>query len=91
MDRETLQARIHHELAEFQACFPQIRACRSTLDEWQDEDGSHYALRLDIRWPEHQTLLSGEAKDNPLGAVRAALDAARRQLQQAATVRALRP
>ena len=33
MDRETLQARIHHELAEFQARFPQIRACRSTLDE----------------------------------------------------------
>jgi hypothetical protein len=91
MDRETLQARIHHELAEFQAGFPQIRACRSTLDEWQDEGGSHYALRLDIRWPEHQTLVSGEAKDSPLGAVRAALDAARRQLQQGATVRALRP
>lgn len=90
MDRETLQARIHHEIAEFQARFPQIRACRSTLDEWQDEGGSRYALRLDIRWPEHQTLVSGEAKDSPLAAVHAALDAARQLLQQGAKVRALK-
>lgn len=82
MDRESLQARIHHEVAGFQARFPQISACRATLDEWQEEGTSRYALRLDIRWPQHQTLVSGEAKDDPLGAVRAALDAARRQLQQ---------
>ncbi len=82
MDRESLQAQIHHEVAEFQARFPQITACRSTLDEWLEEGRSRYAVRLDIRWPEHQTLVSGEAKDSPLGAVRAALETARRQLQQ---------
>lgn len=82
MDRESLQAQIHHELAEFQARFPQISACRSTLDEWQEDGRSRYALRLDIRWPEHQTLVSGEAKDSPLGALRAALESARRELQQ---------
>ena len=83
MDRQSLQERIHHEVAEFQARFPQIAACRTTLDEWLEDGRSLYSLRLDIRWPEHQTLLTGEAKDSPLDAVRAALDAARRQIQQA--------
>jgi len=82
MDRESLQAQIHHEVAEFQARFPQISACRTTLEEWKEEGASRYSLRLDIRWPQHQTLVSGEAKDDPLGAVRAALESARRQLQQ---------
>ena len=82
MDRESLRARIHHEVAEFQARFPAIAACRSTLDEWLEDGRTRYSLRLDIRWPEHQTLLTGEAKDSPLGAVRAALEAAQRQLQQ---------
>jgi len=82
MDRESLQAQIHHEVAEFQARFPQITACRSTLDEWLEEGRCRYALRLDIRWPEHQTLVSGEAQDSPLGAAHSALESARRQLQQ---------
>jgi hypothetical protein len=77
VDRESLQSRIQHELAELRACFPQISACHSTFDEWTEDQDSRYALRLDIRWPQHQTLVSGDAKDNPLDAVRAAFDAAR--------------
>jgi hypothetical protein len=83
MDRESLQALVQHELVELQARFPRIGVCRSTLDEWQEDEASRYALRLDIRWPQHQTLVSGDAKDNPLDAVRAAFDAARAQLQSA--------
>jgi hypothetical protein len=84
MDRESLQAQIHHEVAELQAHFPQIAACRATLDEWQDEDRvSRYCLRLDIRWPQRQLLISGEPKNSAPGALRAALDAARRQLRRA--------
>ncbi len=81
MDRESLQARIELELARLKAHFPRITACRGTLDEWQEAGDSRYALRLDIRLPQHQTLLSGEAKDNPLAALRAALAAAERRLR----------
>lgn len=91
MDRETPEARIQLELVELQARFPQISACRSTLDEWQEDGDSRYALRLDIRWPQHQTLVSGAAKGNPLGAVRAALDAAGRQLHEELTMKRAKP
>ncbi|TAK86808.1 MAG: hypothetical protein EPO20_06160 [Betaproteobacteria bacterium] len=91
MDRETLEGRIQLELAQLQARFPQVSACRSTLDEWQEDGNSRYALRLDIRWPQHQTLVSGDAKDNPLGALRAALEAAERQLQQEPGVKRGKP
>lgn len=91
MDRETLEARIELEAAHLKARFPQISACRSTLDEWQEDGDSRYALRLDIRWPQHQTLVSGAAKDNPLGALRAALEAAGRQLQQEPSVKGWKP
>lgn len=87
MDRESLEARIQLEIAELRARFPRITACRSALDEWQEDRISRYALRLDIRGPQHQTLASGEAKDSPLGALRAALDAAHRQLQEEPTVK----
>ena len=85
MDRPALETRIQLELAELRARFPQISACRSTLDEWKEDGDSRYALRLDIRWPQHQTLVSGAAKGDAVGALHAALDAARRQLEQEAT------
>jgi hypothetical protein len=91
MDRETLEARIQLGLVELQARFPQISACRSALDEWQEDGDSRYALRLDIRGPQKQTLVSGAAKDNPLGALRAALEAAERQLRHEPSVRGSRP
>jgi hypothetical protein len=77
MDSESLQTRIEHELAELRSRFPQISACHSALEEWTEDRENRFALRLDIRWPQHQTLVSGDAKDNPLDAVRAAFDAAR--------------
>jgi hypothetical protein len=91
MDRETLEARIHLELVELQARFPQISACRSTLDEWQEGGDSRYALRLDLRRPQNQTLVSGAAKDNPLGALRAALEAAERRLRHEPSEKGCRP
>ena len=80
MESESLQARIQHEIAELRAAYPRISACHATLDEWHEEQGALYALRLDIRWPQHQSLLSGPGRDSADKAVDAAFDAAARHL-----------
>jgi hypothetical protein len=80
MESESLQARIQHESAELMALHPQIGVCRATLDRWKEGTEDRYSLSLDIRWPQHQTLISGDAKDSALGALEAAFGAARRQL-----------
>jgi hypothetical protein len=72
MESETLQARIEHEIAELRARFPRVTACHPTLEQWE---GKH-ALRLDIRWPQHQSLVSGPPSATPEAAVRAAFDQA---------------
>lgn len=77
MDSASLQARIQHEVADLRTLYPQIEACRATLDEWQEGEETRHALRLDIRWPQHQTLISGAAKDSASAALRAAFEAAR--------------
>lgn len=84
MDSASLQARIQHEVADLRTLYPQIEACRATLDEWKEGDQARYALQLDIRWAQHQTLISGTAKDD----VNAALRAARYRLPAASLARA---
>ena len=80
MDSASLQARIQHEVAELRTLHPQIALCRTTLDEWTERGQARYALRLDIRWTGHQSLVSGPAKDEVNAALRAAFDAARAAL-----------
>lgn len=84
MDIESVQARIAHEGAELRALFPQIQHCHTALVRWTDPEGPHYSLRLDLRWPEHQTLLSGEPKDSADAAIAAAFATARKRVQEAA-------
>ena len=62
MKPDTLQAEIEHRIAELRAAHPRISVCHATLDEWHEDAGPCHALRLDIRWPQHQSLVSGPAR-----------------------------
>jgi hypothetical protein len=84
MDTEPLQARIEHEGAELRALYPHIKDCHAALVRWTDPEGVHYSLRLDIRWPQHQTLVSGEVKEDAAAAIEAGFHAARERVHEAA-------
>lgn len=67
---------IEHAIAELRAAFPRIVEVRHAL-----EGADHaWSLRLDVRWPQHQTLLCGPLKEDQQEAVRAAFEAARAHL-----------
>jgi hypothetical protein len=84
MDADSLQARIQHESAELRALYPHIEKCHTALVRWTDPEGSRYSLHVDIRWPQHQTLVSGEAKDDAHAAIEAGFRTARQRVQEAA-------
>ncbi len=84
MDIDSVHARIEHESAELRARYPHITDCRTALVQWNDAGKKRYSLKLDIRWPEHQTLLSGEAMDDAGAAITAAFARARQRVQEAA-------
>jgi hypothetical protein len=73
---DSLQARIEHEIADLRAAYPAIRAMHAVLEDWQEDAEHRYALRLDIRLPQHQSLLSGGAQASAYAAVHAAFNAA---------------
>jgi hypothetical protein len=81
---DSVNARIEHEAAELRARHPQVTSCHSALVQWSQAGERRYSLKLDIRWPNHQTLISGEARDNAEAAISAAFDDARQRLQEAA-------
>lgn len=81
MKEETLRALLEHQVAELRVAFPQIALVRSALDTWKEGEARRYSLALDIRWPEHQILVSGPVRDGVREAVCAAFDAARARLQ----------
>ena len=83
MKADTLQTEIAHRIAELRAAHPRVGACHATLDEWHEDTGPQHALRLDIRWPQHQSLLSGPARASVRAAVQAAFELAARTLEQA--------
>jgi hypothetical protein len=83
MDREAVQARISRETAELQVQFPQVTGCQAALVQWKDGAAARYALHLDIRWPQHQTLMSGGPHDSAETAIVAAFQAARARLRDA--------
>jgi hypothetical protein len=84
MDVDSVQARIEHESAELRSRYPHIRKCDTALVHWTDAEGSHYSLRLDIGWPNHQSLISGPAKDDAGAAIAAAFATARQRVHEAA-------
>jgi hypothetical protein len=84
MDIDSVHARIEHETADLRARYPHITDCRSALVQWNDAGEKRYSLNLDIRWPQHQTLISGEAMDEAGAAIAAAFARARQRVQEAA-------
>jgi hypothetical protein len=84
MDTESLQARIEHESAELRALYPHIKDCHAALVRWTDAEGAHHSLHLDIRWPQHQTLVSGPPEDDAPAAIEAGFRAAKERVREAA-------
>jgi hypothetical protein len=72
MKKETLQADIEHRIAELCAAYPRISQCSARMEDWREAGKLCYALRLDIRWPQHQSLVSGPACASTEEAVEAA-------------------
>jgi hypothetical protein len=83
MKSDSLQAGIEHRIAELRAAHPRLSVCHATLEDWPEDSAPRFALRLDIRWPQHQSLVSGPARDSADEAVRAAFDLAARSLEHA--------
>lgn len=84
MDIDSVHARIEHESAELRARYPHITDCRTALVQWNEAGKKRYSLKLDIRWPQHQTLLNGEAMEDAGAAIAAAFGRARQRVQEAA-------
>ena len=82
MDRDMLQARLEHEIAELRGAFPRVDSCHSALMQWKDGEQARYSLGLDIRGPQHQALVSGPAQASIEAAVEAAFRLARERLQR---------
>jgi len=83
MKADTPQAEIELRIAELRAAHPRISVCHASLDEWHEDAGARHALRLDIRWPQHQSLVSGPARPSARAAVEAAFELVERTLEKA--------
>lgn len=76
------QACIEHEVAELRGAYPRLTACHTALRNWFDGE-AHYSLWLDLRWAQHQSIVSGPARGSAEQAVEAALGKARQILDAA--------
>jgi hypothetical protein len=84
MDRDTVLAKIEHENAELRARFPHVRESLPALVHWSEGEQARYSLSLDIRWPQHQSLVSGPPQASAEAAVEAGFRLARERLAAAA-------
>ena len=81
MESDSLQARIQHDIAELRGAHPRITACHFALRNWREDSRPRHSLWLDIRWPEHQSIVSGPARGSADEAVRAGFEKARESLE----------
>ena len=77
------QARIEHEVAELRGAYPRLTACHSALRNWFEGAEPRYALWLDLRWAQHQSIVSGPACGSAEQAVEAGFAKARQVLESA--------
>jgi hypothetical protein len=82
MDFDSIQGRIEHEIAELRGAYPRVESCHSALVQWKDDEQARYSLGLDVRWPQHQVLVSGPAQASADAAVEAAFRLARERLER---------
>jgi hypothetical protein len=80
MKSDSLQAEIEHRIAELRAAHPRITDCSAVMEDWREGGDARHALRLDIRWPQHQSLVSGPACASAGQALEAAFASAARSL-----------
>jgi hypothetical protein len=80
--RNDAQARIEHEIAELRGACPRITSCHSALRTWFEDGAQRHSLWLDIRWPEHQSILSSPACDSIEQALQVGFDQARAELNE---------
>jgi hypothetical protein len=80
MDPQSAQARIEHGTAQLRALFPRVTECHTALVQWRQGEAARYSLHLDIRWPQHQTLLNGSACDSAEAAIEAGFRSAKERL-----------
>jgi hypothetical protein len=77
---ESPQALIAHHCAELRRQFPRIERCSARLGSAGEDLALRHSLALDIRLPQRQLLVCGEARHDALAAIHAAFDEARRRL-----------
>lgn len=75
------QARIEHEIAELRGAYPRITSCQSAFRSWFEDGAPRHSLWLDIRWPEHQSIVSGPASESVEQALQAGFEKARAHLR----------
>ncbi len=84
MDSDSLHARIEHEVAELRGAYPWITTCHTALRNWSEGAQPRYSLWLDVRWAQHQSIISGPTCGSSDEAVRAGFAEAREQLEAGA-------
>jgi hypothetical protein len=77
------QACIEHEVAELRGTYPRLTACHTALRNWFEGGEARYSLWLDLRWAQHQSIVSGPACPGAEQAVAAAFGKARQILDSA--------
>ncbi|HEX6528408.1 MAG TPA: hypothetical protein VF004_01225 [Burkholderiales bacterium] len=80
MRNEGLPAELGHRIAELRARHPRVHSCEALIEDWQEDGETRHAVRLDIRWPQHQHLVSGPARAGAAQALQAAFEKATEQL-----------
>ncbi len=85
---DALAARIRERAAELEGFFPHIMSCRVVVEEESrhKHQGRIFTVRVDLRVPGHELVVSREHDQDPFVAVRDAFDALRRQLEDEARV-----
>lgn len=71
------QARIEHEIVELRGAYPRVTSCHSALRTWVEDGAARHSLWLDLRWPQHQSIVSGRACASVEEALQAGFDKAR--------------
>ena len=80
MKNEGLHAELGHRIVELRARHPRVHGCDALIEAWREDGEPRHAVRLDIRWPQHQSLIAGPARASAAQAVRAAFDRAMEEL-----------
>jgi len=76
-------ARIEHETAELRGAYPRLTSCHSALRSWAEDGVPRHSLWLDLRWREHQSIVSGPASASAEEALQAGFAKAREVLAAA--------